>query len=1127
MQNRNITSERLAELLVIFGRKIEILSSNNEYSWNKHAENVLIPLLNLVFNLDLKNANIEKEKNMPAIDLWDLEKKVVIQITSTANYAKIKSTVEKFKKHGFIDEFNDLRFVFLKEKAAFNLSTSQTEELKTITSNKLSVTNSDLYDFRKLHELTQIINIEEVDNLLITLENEIGAISGKIIEYGPATTLIFDDTIDDNLELAFKIAKGLLDLGIRVKHFSDKLVTYQKGQGYSSDYFIRIYEKSKEAKSTIILSDFNLRKKILIEDLNPGIIETLRDQHSFHILFKLENNAGINDLNYLKPIIFRANKNSFQQIIDLASLEIRKQMVAADIQGYSDFETIIKLYDKNSNFANPIDFSDHKKKIGYTLLKAIDSFKGNKTYYLLLYRGSNLTATKQKFFQDYPDVEKDKTNLIIFLPKENKQKLLSERLDNSRKIFKVQKAIYLDEFVLNYCSGRDDNFDHVNVKYSSVNHFVIPDLKAIEGSLTDYDQIENWLSSDYDPMLIITGGGGIGKTTLAKDIADKFIVNRPNSRVFFIEASDSNVQNYLLRISDSRPLDLYDFYLAAFNSTSISRDIFRINIDNGNFLLIIDGLDEVFSRIPDFNVSYFIESVSGEFIKDFGAGKVLLTCRTYFWKERISKESYINHIELEPFSYESTHEYFSSKFNNNIKNIERSFGILKSLTRSENLKIEKVLPYIADIVTKIVESGGDLLSENESSSTYLNLKSKNDYVVYRLLVREWQKTGAMNVDDQCKFFIDFSVFGNGRLKEKSLYESWISKTGKKLDSTSQNALKSHPLLYVSGDNILFKYDFFELFFKGIYLAETISIENQNKISESFIKILLEEGKFGSSLFYETSNRCIEKWNDNYIVRISYLIDEILKLSDDFYEFDNSYKKQAISALFALGLMINQDKLDDRTSTNTDLIKHIFGKKNEIDGLSMVRFGSGEKNIKFNFSGLTLKNCYFDSYDAFWTCIYDENTRFENCTFYNMPPYDDLSSKCLNLNQFSNSRKDSTFDDYFEWRISDSNSKRKEIQNVLEKYFNLYYSNGYLHPQRHNSVIQKRYTPKLRSIISLEELEDVLMRNYVIKKEFNKVAREERTEIESNFKEDVIQFTKEATPSIKIVRLIDELLALSN
>jgi len=99
-----------------FSTEVKNANANNEYDINIHAENVFIPILNTIFGYNLKNANHTENKNAEAIDLIDKEKRVAIQVTSTNNIDKIKTTLEKFINSDYINKIDKLYIFILTEK---------------------------------------------------------------------------------------------------------------------------------------------------------------------------------------------------------------------------------------------------------------------------------------------------------------------------------------------------------------------------------------------------------------------------------------------------------------------------------------------------------------------------------------------------------------------------------------------------------------------------------------------------------------------------------------------------------------------------------------------------------------------------------------------------------------------------------------------------------------------------------------------------------------------------------------------------------------------------------------------------------------------------------------------------
>lgn len=77
--------------------QIHFRNDQGLYDINRESEDVAAGLLNLVFNLDLKNLN-EEEPNFPGIDLGDDKNKKAFQVTSRTDPAKIKKDMGTFMK---------------------------------------------------------------------------------------------------------------------------------------------------------------------------------------------------------------------------------------------------------------------------------------------------------------------------------------------------------------------------------------------------------------------------------------------------------------------------------------------------------------------------------------------------------------------------------------------------------------------------------------------------------------------------------------------------------------------------------------------------------------------------------------------------------------------------------------------------------------------------------------------------------------------------------------------------------------------------------------------------------------------------------------------------------------------
>lgn len=98
--NKEDYIRQITDALAILSRKVEIKASLNLTDINVCAEDFYKDLLNLAFGYKLKNIN-ESEPNAAAIDLYDSENRIAIQVTSTSAIVKTRKTVKKFieKEH--------------------------------------------------------------------------------------------------------------------------------------------------------------------------------------------------------------------------------------------------------------------------------------------------------------------------------------------------------------------------------------------------------------------------------------------------------------------------------------------------------------------------------------------------------------------------------------------------------------------------------------------------------------------------------------------------------------------------------------------------------------------------------------------------------------------------------------------------------------------------------------------------------------------------------------------------------------------------------------------------------------------------------------------------------------------
>lgn len=794
--------------------------------------------------------------------------------------------------------------------------------------------------------------------------------------------------------------------------------------------------------------------------------------------------------------------------------KVRAPIDNRKFRGYNDFSKILTFFRRNSSFNEVVKFEDRTNKIGYNLYQEIDNVFKKLTYYLYVYEGINQTKTIKHLKENQARIFTDK-NLVVFITAERDQKNREARKKNIQEKFKPVNTFYIDEFIKEHCTPKVFNDD--DSKYLNITNFISPPFKG-DGKEKDIQRLfRSWYEKIEEPILVIKGSGGIGKTTIAQYLADSLILTYPKNYVLFIDSLQ--IKDSLLKNKNRGKLSVYNFYEALFEITEtfnekLSEELFRINLDAGNLLLIIDGLDEVISKIPHFNINDFISSIKTS-SNELGNGKVILTCRTYFWDKADYNDDYFKIIELEPFNEIQAKEFFNISFMNSIKKTNKAIKLANEF-KFPNSDNENIFhPYVLDIIRSIIESESDEtdLIRSDLSSKFLNKNLKNDFILYRVCEREKIRVGQIDVDKQIEFFINFSVNKRGIIRTSAFKHEIESSISEKIDFSNAEAFKSHPFLKIEDSSVTFRYDFLADLFKGIYMAMFTTSENENvRLTKPFLEILNESCWFGSALNSEIVNRS-NKWNEDELLLISDLITQI-----NAEDIPEDLKRKSIANLFNLSLTINGKFKNFSVSANTALLKSIFEiRKNEIQNLNILNINT-DQNIRFDFSDLKIENALIDNYNNFWKCNFNENTHFRNCILLNIKVKSPFST--VNKNNFI----DCTFDSMLEnsLRISESVSENQveSIKLFLSQFFHLFVSNGKLGRQWEDKVIKPRYSGINKININYNKVIKLVKRhNFVIAtQELSKT----KLAINESQKEQITKFMKDGAVSREILDLIQDL-----
>ncbi|MEI9918542.1 MAG: caspase family protein [Bacteroidota bacterium] len=788
--------------------------------------------------------------------------------------------------------------------------------------------------------------------------------------------------------------------------------------------------------------------------------------------------------------------------------QIKQPTDRRSLKGYQNFVQALKLYKPKSELIEVATYADKTNKIGFQLYQEVDPVVKKLTYYLYLYEGISQNKTLQYLQDNHSQIFKDKP-LVILLPKENNATTAAVRLNNVNTKFKPISAFYIDKFIREQCSP-DIDFDRS--RFLNITNFIQPSFTS---HIRADEYIVNWFKEPSQPILVVKGTGGIGKTTFAQFIADKWMLRSNKTVVVFIDSVQ--IKDALTKVSKfADQLQLYHFY-EAFNEISggdsqkLSEQVFSMNIDAGNILLVVDGLDEVISKIPNFNVAYFLDSIRTA-SSGLGSTKVVLTCRTFFWDASSISNSDLKVIELEPFNLYQAKEFFTRSLVHKSK-VRRAIELAEEF-KYPGVESENTFhPYVLDVIKSIIGSEGDPITGDllDFNSKLLTNSIKNDYILYRVCDRERKRVGQISVDSQIKFFLYFATHKRGIIPTEQFKTSIEEALGTQIDSSKSEAFKAHPFLKTTETSVSFKYDFLTDLFKSIYLALKFDFQNdQVNLDLTLLELIKDNCWFGSPIIYDTVNR-IKKWDEFELIVVGDLISRIWAFKDLTLE----KRRKIVAHLFNLCLSISHKFSSNSIIANTTLMKAIFENKNgSISALSIDGI-KHEHALKFDFSGLVFTECYIVDYGSFWNCKFDGITKFIKCHFSNLKTSG--ANQTLSKEHFIDCIYDTDIDEVFR-RIEEKSMDRiQQTTRFLGDFFHLFYSGGRLGRQWEYKIIKPRFSGISQNRFDYNETIKILKGRgvlyYAEEKDGTKMA------IEDRYKEDVLKFTNEGTMSTIINILV--------
>lgn len=448
------------------------------------------------------------------------------------------------------------------------------------------------------------------------------------------------------------------------------------------------------------------------------------------------------------------------------------------------------------------------------------------------------------------------------------------------------------------------------------------------------------------------GDGGVGKTTFCLQIIekiDRLLLSGYKKKALLLSSFDlpDEIGN-----SGERVDSIQSLYRILQDDSDLKLDSknLALNISSGNLFIIIDGLDEIESKLKErFNLDLFINSAV-ELNETYKNCSVLITSRENN-SERFHREQ-VDIFNLKGFNRKLTEKYLDIRYNKGTKYSGKNYKT-KVIQHIENLSLDNksnVTPLILRLLCELVESEdkGNVNSSYDESEFFI-MSEPLDKVLHQIIMRDILKQNISITSDDYFCILKDIVFDYKGMISKSDLDELLecSLHGKCTDNYTEFYVS--PLLNRQGEYFKIKHDTFEFWLKSRFIANKIN-NNDLTLGHNVLSAISRDCYKGGALVEDIK---LHRNTDDLFFLNSFIDKSIIELKNAKLEEKLKYRKILSSLAY---LAMPRDSGNKEIYTEKLLSLYGKSKGERINNLSI--YGDFHP---IDFRSFSVIDGYFNSY----------------------------------------------------------------------------------------------------------------------------------------------------------------------